>query len=150
MKKYMLMVCTFLWSVHTLAQSEIIMFQLIKQPVDIVLVDSLETFSDSSGVLGNIWGDSIEVSAICMVSDTSDINILHLEVGNDTNGMMNIYSDSLDFTQISTMDTTSIYRQGKVVYFNFGVFESSDTLFGESWLYRNNGTLSTVLYFPEY
>ena len=150
MKKYMLMVCVLLWSAHTFAQSEIIMFQLIKQPVEEVFVDSLNTFSDSVGTLGNIWGDSIQVSAICMVSDTSDVHTLHLEIGNLVNGNSNIYCDSLDFTQISISDTASVYRTGQVVHFNLGIFEPTDTLYGESWIYRNDGLPSAVQYFPEY
>ena len=148
MKKYIIIVCMFLCSVHTFAQSEIQLFQLVKKPTTELLIDSLTTQSDSIGSLGNIFGDSIRVSAICKLSDTVNIYALHVEIGNQTSGVSNIYSDSLDFSLIPQIDSLDIYRKGEVIYMDLGVFEHTDTLYGEAWFYRTDGTPSPVIYYP--
>lgn len=144
------MVCMLFLSIHTFGQSEISMFQLIKKPIAELSIDSLTTISDSVGSLGNIFGDSVNVSAICMITDTLGVYSIHLEIGNTMDGTSNIYSDSLELSLIPSVDSLNIYRSGRVIYMDFGVFEDTDTLYGESWLYRNNGESSTVKYYPEY
>lgn len=150
MKKYIIVTCMFLWSMPMLGQTHVSVFQLIKNPVTELYVDSLVTLSDSIGDLGNIFGDSVQVSAVCKVSDTSDVYKVHFEIGNESNGESNIYSDSLDFSLIPTIDSLNLYRSGSVIFMDLGVYLNTDTLYGEVWLYRNNGESSAVKYYPEY
>lgn len=130
------------------AQSEISMFQLIKKPTTEYIIDSLSSPMDTVGELGNIFGDSIEVLGYCKITDTTDVFSIHINIGNMDDGSFNIYSDSLEYSLLPTVDTIPVYRIGDLMYFNFGVYPSTDTLYGEGWLYRPNRESSEVVYYP--
>ncbi|MGB0870970.1 MAG: hypothetical protein ACPGSD_15365 [Flavobacteriales bacterium] len=150
MKNYFILVGMLLLSIPALSQSKISVFQLIKKTIENVWIDSLENHVDTLGTLGDVFGDSIEVSAICMVSDTTDTYYVHVQAGNLSGESFNIYSDSLNFINLPINDSLDIYRKGRVLYMDFGIFAKTDTLYGESWLNRNDGTPSEILYYPLY
>jgi len=139
-----------LWSVHTFGQSKISVFQLIKKPTEVVLLDSLSTQIDTIGSFGNVLGDSILISGIGVVSDTNDTHFIHVQIGNLSDDSFNIYDDSLQFDLIPTTNSSNIYRKGRVIYYNFGQFQNSDTLYGQSWLNTTEGMPSEIIYYPQF
>lgn len=149
MKKQIIILISMLLSICAYGQSQISMFQLIQKPIEVYELDSIGPSTvDSIGEIGFVFGDSIEVLSYCGVTDTLNIYSIHIHVGNQSDGSFNIYSDSIEYNNISTVDTSFIYREGHLIHFNFGVYPYTDTLYAQGWFYRLDGEPSAIVYYP--
>ena len=147
MKKIIIGILSLFVNVFAYGQTELSMFQLVKQPTEAYTLNT-STIVDSVGTIGDVFGDSINVSGYCVITDSVDVHSIHLNIGNQPDGSFNIYSDSLEYGLIPSVDSSGVYRQGSVLFLNFGTYLSTDTLYGEAWMYRLDGTSSAVIYYP--
>lgn len=149
MVKNIIVIISLLLSSVAFGQTELSMFQLIKKPLEpYVLNTTVSSSIDTIASIGDVFGDSVRVSGYCVLTDTTDVYSIHINVGNNINGDFNIYSDSLDYSLLQISDSLDVYRQGSVIFLDFGTFSLTDTLYGEAWLYRLNGEASDIIYYP--
>jgi hypothetical protein len=146
MKKILFVTILFIHSIQVFGQSEVLSFSLLESPIRNVYLDSLpEDIHDLSTT------DSVKVKAYVLINDTTNIDQFFFKIGNDTiNQTYSIINDSIGFNNLPyTLNDIKLERKGKRLKFDFGQVEKTDTLYGQFYLKRTDGSFSMIKNFPK-
>ncbi len=152
MKNIILVIGLFLMGcLNSFGQSSIQMFQIIQKPIDIIYADSLnweDTTIQITQTIEELYGDSTELSGVVVISDTLDAHQLFISVGIQE-GDSSIVYDSIYVQNIPTIESedTPVFRQGRVVYLDWGIKAKPLTIFGHVFIKDEDGEAGEIKYF---